>query len=369
MKSVFIILSTHHIGGAEMRFAGLWNAFNQNRENKDFDVFLVLNPALYENLIAAEIISPHQSNVIVEKLSEKNFITYRANVNKAIKKYSTKGDIIHFIGYSPALLFYKRKSLLSVTLSNLNVEGAKLKWIVLTSIFFSGSSDILDARVYKKLQKLFFWKKRSLHKTTNSFCNTELYKPVACTEKKNQVVFLGRYSPEKQVIALMEAIPLIHAELKKSYNLDVQFYILGHGELAQNLLNIKEGDAFKNIKAEIYYEKFPYRVLNESKVFLSLQLHNNYPSRSLLEAMAAGNIPLVTDNGETRSIAKPEFSYYVPEKFTAAQLAQQLVQIFAMNEHDFNHKAMLARNSVLEEHTLEKMKLYYQKLYEHIFNK
>jgi glycosyltransferase involved in cell wall biosynthesis len=369
MRSVFIILSTIHIGGAEMRFAGLWNAFEQNKVNNEFNVFLVLNPALYEKFVAAEIIMPGQKNVIVEKLSENNFITYRANVKRAIKKYSNKGDIIHFIGSSPALLFYTRRSLLSVTLSDLNVEGVKLKWIVLTSILFSGSCDILDDRVYKKLQKFFFWKKRNLHKTTNSFCDTELYKPVALGQKKDQVVFLGRYAPVKQVTELMEAIPLIHAELKKNYDLDVHFYILGHGELAQNLLIMKENDAFKNIKVEVYYEKFPYRVLNESKVFLSLQLHNNYPSRSLLEAMAAGNIPLVTDNGDTRSIAKPEFSYYVPEKFTAAQLAEQLVQIFAMDDNDFDRKAMLARNSVLEGHTLEKMKLYYHKLYEHILNK
>ena len=368
MRSVFIILSTIHIGGAEKRFAGLWNSFLQKREQNSFNLFLILNPALYEKFVDAEILIRDHPNVIVEKLSEKNFLTYRANVKRAIKKYSRKGDIIHFIGYTPFLFIFSRKTLLSVTYSNINVEGLKAKWIVYVSLLLSGSADILDSGVYKKLRKLFFWKRNNMYKTSNSFCDTELYTP-ALLQKKNWIVFLGRFSPVKQVLELLRAIPLIHAELKKQHEDDFHFFILGHGELEEALLHVKRNAAFENIKIDIYYEKFPFTILNQSKVFLSLQVHNNYPSRSLLEAMAAGNIPLVTDNGETRTIAKPEFSFYVPEKFSAEQLAREMVNIFAMNDAEFSQKAALARNEVISGHTIVQMKNYYQMVYENIFSK
>jgi glycosyltransferase involved in cell wall biosynthesis len=249
------------------------------------------------------------------------------------------------------------------------VLSKKEKLIIYTSILISGFADILNPAVQKKISSWCFWKRRRIHKTSNSFCDTDIFKPLPLSEKKNWIVFLGRFSSIKQVKELLIAIPLIHAELKARFHAGFHFFILGHGEMESELLDIKQGPAFKDIPIDIQYQKDPQRILNQSKVFLSLQLHNNYPSRSLLEAMASGNIPLVTDNGETRMLARPEFSYYVPEKFTAEQIADQLIKIFALTDEEFLTKTKMARQTVIDNHTMDKMKDYYLTVYQSMCSK
>ena len=87
-RSVFIIFSTEQLGGAEKRFGGLWNSFMENKDARPFDVYLVMNPLLYKNLVDAEVIPAGHPNIIVEQLTEKNFLTYRSNVKRVIKKYT-----------------------------------------------------------------------------------------------------------------------------------------------------------------------------------------------------------------------------------------------------------------------------------------
>jgi len=366
MKSVFIILSTTHIGGAEIRFAGLCDYFFKKNDAASPKVFLIVNPALNERLIEAGILRMGHPAILVEQLTEKNFLTYRSNLKKAIKKYAKKNDIIHFIGFSPLLRPRSMKSLLSITHSNLNIGGVKQKYFIYLSALLADSIDVLDKEIFKKIKNIFFWKSKKIYLTSNSFCDPDLYKPVPIEEKKNWIVFLGRFTPVKQVEKLMTLLPLISEQLKDKMNIKPTFFFLGHGELEDTLLQIKQHDAFKNIDIEMYYEKKPYKILNQSRIFLSLQFHNNYPSRSLLEAMAAGNIPLVTDIGDTRSVAKPEFSYYVPENFVAEDLSREIIKIFELSDAERNEKIQLARYFIIAEHTVEKMKSYYEWIYKNM---
>ena len=365
MKSVFIVFSTIHIGGAEKRFTGLWRSF-QNSANSNLQVKLILNPALYEKLVESGELVAGEKNIIVVTLSQKNFWQYRKNVTNTLKAHAVKGDIIHFIGLSPVIKTRGIKQLFSVTGTKLNVDGFVNMMLILASAFFANTIDVLDPVVFKQTKNIFFWKKKQVYRTPNSFCNVNLFSPVPFTQKKNWIVFLGRFDAVKQIEQILQALPFIYEKLQQSGKDDFQFYILGHGQLEKRLLEIINRPAYKNIPVTLRYEKNPSEILNQSKVFLSLQLHNNYPSRSLLEAMAAGNIPLVTDTGQTRWIAKPEFSYYVPESFTQENLADALVQIFGMRDNEWIQKSIAARKLVLDEHNIDKMHEYFKSLYQHL---
>lgn len=48
-----------------------------------------------------------------------------------------------------------------------------------------------------------------------------------------------------------------------------------------------------------------------SKIFLSLQNYENYPSQSLLEAISSGNYIIASDVGDTNSIVKTDFGSLV----------------------------------------------------------
>ena len=73
---------------------------------------------------------------------------------------------------------------------------------------------------------------------------------------------------------------------------------------------VGEGGEIEKVKKYIYENKMennvslivggnPAQVLSKSVVFLSLQLHENYPSRSLLEAMSCANAVVATNVGYT----------------------------------------------------------------------
>jgi glycosyltransferase involved in cell wall biosynthesis len=359
MTKVYIIFSTIDIGGAEKRFTGLWRSF-QTGNNKELKVNVVMNPQLHSRLLEMKEINSDHNTIFVTKLQGTNFLSYRKNVQEFIKNQTAPNDIIHFIGISPLLRPYKRKILFSLTNSNLN-SGRSNKTVILLSSLLANALDVLDPDIFKKINTLFFWKK--IFRTPNSFCDTQLFSPVPFNQKKNWIVFLGRFTPVKQIEQIVKALPLIDEKLKAMGQHDVKFFLLGYGKFTAEINSLLESSTYRSLPLTIRFEKEPQKILNASKVFLSLQLYNNYPSKSLLEAMAAGNIPLVTDVGQTRWLAKPDFSYYIPEHFTKEELAEAITKVFSMNDMEWEQKMNRAREIVMHNHTLEKMKKYYEQIY------
>ncbi len=62
-------------------------------------------------------------------------------------------------------------------------------------------------------------------------------------------------------------------------------------------------------------------------------------------------------------IAKPEFSYYVPENFSAEDLANKVVEILSLSDEDFQAKSSLAVDFASSELSIDKMSDYYLELY------
>lgn len=365
MNNVFIVLSTIHIGGAEKRFTGLWKSFQENAD-KGFIVKLVMNEGLYQKLAESGEVNPGNKNIITANLSGKSFWQYRKNVKNILKAQATKGDIIHFIGLSPVIKIKGTRQLFSITGTRLNVDGRINMALILASALYANAIDVLDPRVYATVKKIFFWKQKKIFRTSNSFCDVSVYKPLPPEQKKDWIVFLGRFDEVKQVEQILLALPYVYKKLMQAGNKDYHFYILGHGALETKLKQILSSSEYQHLPITIRFQKDPWVIVNKSKVFLSLQLHNNYPSRSLLEAMAAGNIPVVTDVGQTRWIARPEFSYYLPEKFSKEELANTLVKVFKLDAQQFEQKTNLARNLVLAEHDVSKMQAYFESIYRQV---
>jgi glycosyltransferase involved in cell wall biosynthesis len=362
MRNVFLFLSTDSIGGAEKRFFGLWKAIAEAKQ--DVCCTLVLSPKLYRALQLQE--NSYRSlqkyaNLVIQQELSGDFKKFRFAVQSFVTNHTSPNDILHFVGDHPLLHFSKRKQAFSITqssLKNLNLAG-KLGQVA--GVYHADIVDVLDPRIYSLLRRLLFYKRNKIFQTSNSFFDSALFYSLPFSEKRNWLVFLGRFEAMKQVSQLLEAIPALQQELKGKD--DLHFYFFGHGSLESEMRKIVAGERFRTIPITISYNKNPAEVLAKSKVFFSLQLHNNYPSKSLIEAMAAGNIPLVTDVGQSRWLAKPEFSYYVPEHFTKEDLVLVVRKIFAEAEEVLAFKSREARQFVLNEHTIEKMRDYYLWLY------
>ena len=96
-----------------------------------------------------------------------------------------------------------------------------------------------------------------------------------------------------------------------------------------------------------------------SSIFVSLQEGENYPSQSLLEAMACGNAIVATDVGETwRLVDAQNGTRVVPE---ANAVASAIVALF--NDPQLAQRQVTSRRRVSEEHTPERFLAYMSKIY------
>ena len=367
MGTVFLILSTDNIGGAEKRFFGLWTAIAQ-LENS-IPCKLVLTPKLYQALEGHE-----NSRIFLEQFSENaiqydlsgGFKNFRAAIEKFAEQHTASGDILHFIGDHPLLFSLHRKQVFSITqssLKNLNLQGRAGQF---GGVWLSNIIDVLDPTIYQKLRKSFPFKKKSIFRTSNSFCDVDLFSPLPFEQKRDWLVFLGRFESMKQSEKLLGMVPAMYHEIKDKVKKDLHFYFFGYGSLEAGMKQKLQTEEFSKLPITVGYHDKPHEVLAQSKIFFSVQLHNNYPSKSLIEAMSAGNLPLVTDTGQTRWLAKPEFSYYVPEHFTEADMLKVLSTLYNETDEVLASRSAMARKFVMDEHTLEKMRDYYLDLYSRI---
>jgi len=224
--------------------------------------------------------------------------------------------------------------------------------------------DILNPSQLEEFNNRFPFLSHNTTLTPQNFVNHDVYKPVF--PKKNDIVFLGRLSEgdTKNVIPFVRSIPQINKVLCKNNVQDFRFFILGHGVLANQVREILNHEAYKDIPVIFKYEPNPGEILARSKIILSLQKHSNYPSRSLLEGMSCGNVPIVTDVGETRLIAKESFSKFVSPEFTPTELAQSIQSVLSMDEPEFEEKANSIRTFIIENYSIRFQAQYYLDLYE-----
>jgi glycosyltransferase involved in cell wall biosynthesis len=199
--------------------------------------------------------------------------------------------------------------------------------------------------------------------TSNSFVDASFFPKVELTKKINRVVHLGRFHPGKRIDKFILALPEVDSLLKERGILDAEYIILGYGTLEEAFREMLVGYEYKDIKYKIYFTPNPQEELIFSRIILSIQEKNNYPSRALLEGMACGNIPLVTDVGTTRKIADPSFSYFLNPDFQAKDLAEKIFEVLSLEENEFQKKAKSAIRFVEDNFTIEKMSDYYFQLY------
>lgn len=101
-------------------------------------------------------------------------------------------------------------------------------------------------------------------------------------------------------------------------------YVCGSGPLESRIR--RDFAAITNQRLRIQYEKDPFRILLKSKVFVSLQDVDNYPSQSLLEAMACGCAIIATDVGLTRQLLSEDCAILIrPEPTVLAETLRRVL--------------------------------------------
>lgn len=358
-RILIVFPTSNGLGGAEKRFFALWCYLL----SKDLNVFLVCDLKIFNQLMDTS-----EGKNFLRNLPNlrKNHISHTFNLKKKIttvfnhfqKEIVQKEDIIHFVMISP-LKRFSNKTIFSCTFSGLGIFSFMGKVTQFSSVFFSSLTDVLDPKTFKMFQKIFFYKKNSITMTPNSFTNPEIFFPI---EKENIITFCGRFSKEKQILDFIKAIPEINNKIIQNKNQKYKFYIIGTGPQKDEVMQILSTSEYININIQCFVSKEPNLILNKSKIFLSLQKHNNYPSKSLIEAISSGNGIVATNCGDTGLLAKSDFSELIPESFTSAELSTGIFKMIERYDADQSIPKK-AHIFIRENFTIEKMGDYFIKLY------
>jgi len=175
------------------------------------------------------------------------------------------------------------------------------------------------------------------------------------------VISLRNLEPIYDVETLIRAIPLVLKEIP-----DVKFIIAGKGSEEEKLKNLaKELKVSESIRfvGWINHEILP-DYLRIGDVYVSTSVSDS-TSVSLLEAMAVGLVPVVTDVGENRKILKNgENGFLIPVK-NSKILAEKI--IFLLKDKEFRDRIKEINMKLIQDQfnyykEMEKMENLYKQL-------
>ena len=363
MKEVLILLVARKIGGLERRFATLFKHCASHRFQ--YKLVFVVSRALADKLPAKFRITKNESvSLIIFGLPSLAFdlsgklgvfarvIDYIALAALLLTRFRKRRfHAVHFVTYSS--LFFRR--LLKAKIKVASFVYASKKLVCPRSFLRALSEDFhvdnLSPQLKNNVLSSGLTDASRQHVAPCSFIDYGITK---VGEKRPIAMFIGRFIPEHGVELLTEALP---AMLEKCHNLSVS--IVGYGPMEGFIRKVIEEEGLTK-RVWLGFHEEPLTLLRQSTIFMSLKLFENYPSQSLLEAMASANAVVATDVGLTRKLVDDEVGILIrPNK-------NELVKAVCRLYRDPDKAMALgrcARERVLKEHTVERYMEYLEKIY------
>jgi glycosyltransferase involved in cell wall biosynthesis len=361
-QSAFFVLAKGKPGGAERRFFYLYEYYL----DKGNTPYLITNSELLNNLSGDKSLN---KNVFKVKLNGHKFIApLRYIFNSLSYIHKNKIKHVHFCVNPSFYSFFMVRIL--------RLLGCSTSVSIVNSIIRSDSDlssikqhiwkktiksvDVIDmlspsirANMYNVFGSSVFQQKKITISSCSFSKRADLIRSEirSDTNSRNRVydfIFASRLIEGKGLELLLEALELCD---KEGYNFTVA--ICGNGPLSGKVKGIK----LNNIKL-IYldYVKDMQDVLFLSKVALSLQKYENYPSQFLLEALAANCNVISTDVGDTRLLLNKEISTLIENNVSS------LKDAMIKASYDTSLKRKSAVNSALEHHSVESFANYIEKI-------
>ncbi|MCF8296643.1 MAG: glycosyltransferase [Saprospiraceae bacterium] len=387
MNKAIAIINTSGLGGAEKRYLTLFDYFQKN----DVDIYLIINRGLL-NLAREKGLLLEESRILVLDLKDDR--TDSSNSKKEDKSKKA-GKLKFIIGrysslYKSLLRWLHFRSEIIPLIRENCIDTVYTVWLAgiwLAPIkrqlnlklihsfndsgFSSISNSLLDYfkseyRILKKADKIDCLSSRlktgligkikglKADKLSVSPCSFIDYSDLYSEKKENRIIFSGRLEKIKNPLLFLESVNLIKEHLKDEWNI----FILGDGSL-YNVLDkyIQDNDLyFVELKG---YVSNPQEYLRKSKIYVSLQQEDNYPSQALMEAMACENAIIASDVGETRLLIIDTCGILV--NLNDSEISKSLLN-FINNEKALSVMGKSARKKVIQEHNIEDFSEYINQL-------
>jgi glycosyltransferase involved in cell wall biosynthesis len=318
INTVFIVLIDRYIGGSETRFFSAQKKIISQSKIKGIRVKYIINQELL--LMAKERFDIDEGECVVVrsyygKINESSsgakrlLSAFRLLFNFIIIGWRVsqinKNSLSHFIGYTgmiisiPSIILGRKLGYSIIgyeaRVFNQKIHTPKIynKYFIMLCLNYSYFLDALGVEVRENLLKAKALKKLSNKIYLNkSFVEVDKYTP---SSKENIISFVGRFEEYKQPLLFIK-IALEFNKINKRY----KFIMIGSGGQIKKMrsLSLKHSMG-KYLKIASDNEISPQLLLAKSSFFLSIQRYENYPSRSLLEAMSCENAIIATNVGHT----------------------------------------------------------------------
>lgn len=385
-KALCVLNFSGRYGGAEKRYATLFNRLMSD----GLDYYLIMNTRLYRLFINSSILQPHERIILFDDggdgqpaVVKKRFSGSKTN------DFSEGTRQFHFLGkwkyFLKTFVLWLRFSFFFIRQARqLNIKRIYAvwqggiwtwmwcKWMGVSMVYSVNASDKL--MLYRDITKFFdsqYWvlqyaqildflspslvagyqdsmgakMKGEVRVTPGSFVDYTNY--FAAAEKKPWVVFSGRLEHIKNPFLFLEAANVL---IKDEKFKGVTFYVMGTGSKYNRLQQYVNDQGFDNVVFTGMHSR-PWQILQQSSVFVSLQANENYPSQSLIEAMACENGVVVTDVGDTRKLVTKDEGILVRADY---QQVAKAIRSFLENKSLREQLGKAAREKVTTGHTLER---------------
>lgn len=394
MNKAFVIINlTSGLGGATRRYISLFNYIQAKRD----DYFLIINKKLYRYFVDNRFLKESKYILLVD-LHEKDITIDRPIALKKRETRKKRRGLLRSLGRVKsfarlgitwlrfAAQFFKYYRQYRFGLVYTIFTGGAWSWPLRKILKFKSIHSYNDISLYSLSRSLMdffdseYWVlrrcdmidflspeiKRRIEErfgileaarvtiSPNSFVDYKNF--FAEYPKEKHAVFVGRMSPEKNPILFLESIAIFNNSYQSAG--EVKFFMLGAGALDEE---IKTYITQRNLTNVIFVgaEPDPWKYLRKSRVFVSLQRNNNYPSQALLEAMACENAIIATDVGETRLLVSREEGILVHP--AAEEIAQAFLRLFT-DPAACERLGRNARRKAIENHNIEKFAEYIFKI-------
>jgi glycosyltransferase involved in cell wall biosynthesis len=401
MNKIILLIGIHgdYIGGAQKRYLSLFNYISRQRK----DYYLVINKKLYLSLKNNNVLKSCENVRVLTMYREKKLETFNIIEDPGLKKITENSKqkisgIRLFLGQRKTFLksimtwitfvfefrkiikelnckvvytiwtggmyawplkkIYRFKVIHSYN-DSLVQDISKEYWKSLDSEYYvlkyCDKIDFLSHGIINSLEKeIGKINPRRISVSPNSFINYERFLPHY--PKENSVIFLSRLKEIKNPMLFLHAIKILN-ERKRDLS-EIKFYIYGNGPLESDIINFINNYKLNNvIFGGLVFETWKY--LCCSKVFMSIQDGNNYPSQALIEAMACENAIIASDVGETRLLVTENEGILV--NLDAGDIAGAIEKLFTTPDL-IEKLGKNARKKVIENHTIEKFADYFYSL-------
>jgi glycosyltransferase involved in cell wall biosynthesis len=402
----FVLLAESVFGGAERRFI---NLFFFLRKNAVHQYFLITTSELWEriNQIYAEenkenilliesndkggqynkadqiqipqVVSKHYVKVFLKKNllykfyyyckhRAKNWSKYR-KINAWVKTYNITAILGVFNGIIPLYFYFKHKNRPGIIFCDMDSWFSNISEDPIHDWY---KKYVLFNYAFKKADRIDFLSPFILHGvrekgvrimdakiriTPGSF--TDYGKCRIGDKSKIRIAFASRMEKDKNPILFTR----VSIELAGKYP-ETEFHIMGEGNLGGELTRLIEESGLSNVVFHGFYPN-PVEIFENSSVFVSIQNTNNYPSQSVLEAMACGNAVIASDVGDTRMFINEKNGTLILPEFEALKKA---MEFYIVNPNTAKEKGTFAAKFVRENYTVENSCRYFTNLFEEVSN-